>query len=123
MADLTALATRGDKVLGLLESSERDALARGYLRFQIDREADLFVVAPRGSVPFWVSNLGFELTAMTHRERAMNWVVYGKRFQAGWVGLGVNGLRLPGSSKRTTVVSPSPCVRWPALEGFPAEPG
>ncbi len=42
VADLTALASRGDKVLGLLDSSERDALARGYLRFQIDREADAF---------------------------------------------------------------------------------
>ena len=59
-AELTAIATRGDRVLAALTAAERDALARGYLRFRIDRPADVFVAAAAGSCPFWVADLGFE---------------------------------------------------------------
>src|SRR5437879_1983555 len=62
---LTALAARGDRVLAALTRAERDALARGYVRFRIDRPAEVFVAAPRGSVPFWLADLGFEPAGMT----------------------------------------------------------
>ena len=51
-AELTDLASHGDRLLAVLNRGERDALGRGSLRFRIDRESDLYVVAPRGSEPF-----------------------------------------------------------------------
>ncbi len=61
-AELTTMARRGDRVLGSLTRAERDALARGYVRFRIERPADVLIAAPRGSVPFWVDDLGFTPT-------------------------------------------------------------
>ena len=90
--DLTALATRGDKVLAALTPTERDALARGYLRFRIDRAAEVNVATPRSAPPFWLAEQGFTRTALALHDNKTDWVVYRKTFGPGWVGLGVNGL-------------------------------
>ena len=91
-AELTALASHGDRLLAVLNRGERDALGRGSLRFRIDRESDLYVVAPRGSEPFWLADQGFAREVMTLHDPDNTWTVYRKRFSAGEVGLGVNGL-------------------------------
>jgi acid phosphatase type 7 len=90
--DLTALATRGDRVLAALTHGERDALGRGYLRFRIDRAAEVNLAAPRSAPPFWLAEQGFTRTALTLDDNETDWVVYRKLFGPGWVGLGVNGL-------------------------------
>ena len=43
--ELTALATRGERVLAALTRRERDALGRGALRFRVDRPAIVEVAA------------------------------------------------------------------------------
>ena len=91
-ADLTALATNDDRLLAALTGPERDALGRGALRFRIDRAADLYVAAPRGSEPFWLADQGFASTTVSLRDAEGPWTVARKRFDPGWVGLGVNGL-------------------------------
>jgi hypothetical protein len=90
--DLTTLAAHGDRVLGALTVAERDALARGYVRFRLERPADVFVAAPRGSVPFWLVDQRFEPACLTLSDPETDWVVFRKAFAPGWVGLGVNGL-------------------------------
>ena len=71
---------------------ERAALARGYLRFTVDRPVIVDVAAPVGSIPFWVSDQGFETTGIVLKNPDAAWRVYRKHFPSGTVGLGVNGL-------------------------------
>lgn len=92
VADLTVMAARGDLVLAALTAAERDALARGYLRFKIDRAAEVLVAAPRGSTPFWLDDQGFDPAGLTFRDQDAEWDVFTRPFGPGWVGLGVNGL-------------------------------
>jgi hypothetical protein len=91
-AELTVLATRGDRVLGALTRSERDALARGYLRFRIGKPAEVFVAAPRSSIPFWLADLRFRAIGRSFCDSDTTWAIYRKSYGPGWVGLGVNGL-------------------------------
>jgi hypothetical protein len=92
--ELGVLATRGDLLLGRLIRGERAALARGACRFHVDHAVVLDVAAPSGSIPFWLDDLGFRrLPRSSALEVAgCDWVLYRKRFNAGWIGLGVNGL-------------------------------
>ena len=92
--DLTTLARRGDRVLEALTPAERDALARGYLRFQVDAPVVVTVAAPRGSEPFWLADQGFAATDLRLGVTGGPWSVHRKTFAAGWIGLGVNGLDL-----------------------------
>ena len=43
-------------------SGERAALARGYLRFHVDRPVIVDVAVPVASVPFWIADQGFQTT-------------------------------------------------------------
>jgi hypothetical protein len=89
---LTEIAAQGDRVLRALNTDERDALARGYLRFRVDQPAVLTVAAPRGSVPFWVADLRFRRTNLSLADPETDWAVFQKTVDPGDVGLGVNGL-------------------------------
>ena len=90
--ELAVLAARGDRLLTSLTSAERDALGRCYLRFRVDRPAEVIVAAAAGSVPFWLEDHGFERTTTVLRGQAGDWLTFRRTFPAGWVGLGVNGL-------------------------------
>jgi hypothetical protein len=92
VGELTTLARRGDRVLAALDRSERDALGRGYLRFRVDRPVVVDVAAPSESVPFWLHDQGFQRTALVLEAGGIGWAVFRKTFEAGSVGLGVNGL-------------------------------
>jgi hypothetical protein len=91
-ARLTEVAQHGSKVLAALSPSERDILARGYLRFQSRVPLIVEVAAPESSVPFWVRDLGFEPTGLSLVNEDARWTVFRKTQPAGWIGLGVNGL-------------------------------
>ncbi|MDR3639103.1 MAG: metallophosphoesterase family protein [Isosphaeraceae bacterium] len=90
--DLAVLASRGDRLLAALTRAERDALARGYFRFRIDRDAEVTVAAPGASVPFWLKDQVFERAPGVLHGPGGDWPTYRRTFHAGWVGLGVNGL-------------------------------
>ncbi|GAC1473274.1 MAG: hypothetical protein NVSMB9_21620 [Isosphaeraceae bacterium] len=89
---LTALATRGEKVLGALTGAERDALGRGYLRFRVESPAEVQVACPPGTVPFWLADLGFTRGGTAYVLEGAPWALYRKVYKTGWIGLGVNGL-------------------------------
>lgn len=91
--DLTEIAARGDRVLPLLTPGERSALARGAIRFRVDRPADLTVVAPVAPAPpFWLADLGFVATGDRLRNEDGEFASYRKAIEAGPFGLGVNAL-------------------------------
>jgi hypothetical protein len=90
--ELTRLATRGDRVVAALTAAEREALGRGYLRFRVDRPVVVDVAVGAGSVAFWLADQGFRPTGWTLSHPDTKLAVYRKSFEAGWVGLGVNGL-------------------------------
>ena len=90
--ELTAIATRGDALLQKLLPSERAALARGYLCFQVDRPVLVEIAAPAGSVPFWIYDQAFERTNLVLDNPDTTWRVFRKRFPSGMIALGVNGL-------------------------------
>jgi hypothetical protein len=90
--DLSIMASRGRLILERLDGRERAALARGYLRFRVDRPVLVDVAVPTQSIPFWIEDLGFHVTDITLQNADTSWVVYRKTFGAGWIGLGVNGL-------------------------------
>ncbi len=106
VAELNAIASRGDHLLNCLNSRERDALARGYLKFQVDRPSDIYVVTPRKAIPFWIEDLGFTSENVVIRDRLGVWNVYKKRYGKGWVGLGVNGLDQKAPAHYAVVVCP-----------------
>lgn len=89
---LTSLSAHAPALLETLTGRERQALARGELRFQIPRPLVVEVAAPESSVPFWIQDQGFVPTGLTLRNQDGPWRLFRKRFPAGWVGLGVNGL-------------------------------
>lgn len=89
---LTSAVQDGQEVLSLLNARERDALARGYLRFLVSVPVVVEVAAPAASVPYWLEDQAFERSDIRLENPDSRWVVYRKRFPAGWVGLGVNGL-------------------------------
>src|SRR5487761_2568589 len=76
--DLTAIATRADRVLAALSTPERDALARGYCRFQVDRPVRVTLAVPRGAEPFWLKDLGFTPCGPPLRDAAVVWDLHRK---------------------------------------------
>ncbi len=110
VADLTTMATHGDQVLAALTRTERDALARGYVRFEVDRSINVFIATERGSEPFWLEELGFQPVDMTLTSEGAIWSVHQKAYGPGWVGLGVNGLDQSASAHYAVFVKPKGVV-------------
>jgi 3',5'-cyclic AMP phosphodiesterase CpdA len=90
--ELNAVAARGEALLDRLRFGERFALARGNLRFTVDRRVIVDVAVPSESVPFWIADQGFQITDIVLENPDTLWRVYRKAFSKGTVGLGVNGL-------------------------------
>ena len=90
--ELSGIASRADALLARLLAAERTALARGYLRFTVDRRVIVDVAVPSASVPFWIADQGFQMTDLVLENPDTAWRVYRKAFAKGNVGLGVNGL-------------------------------
>ncbi len=135
--DLTAIAARGDRVLAALTRSERDALGRSAIRFRVDRPVFVAVAAHPRAVPFWLADQGFRRSVATLNVAGTTWPLFEKRFPAGAIGLGVNGLdRSPPAHYATFIRAESgtepPRCEWlgrdhpkalPAREGTSAASG
>lgn len=92
LEDLTAIASQGNRVLAELTAEERRALGQGHLLVAVDRPVVVSVAADPQSIPFWLSDLGFDSSGETIAVRGEPWPVYHKRYEPGVVGLGVNAL-------------------------------
>jgi hypothetical protein len=104
--ELTALATHGPHLLSRLDPRERSALARGHLRFTVDRPVVVLVAVPVASVPFWIADQGFRQTELALENPDTSWRVFRKHFPAGRIGLGVNGLDRTPSAHYVVFIKP-----------------
>ena len=113
--ELTAVAARADRVLAVVNRRERDALARGLIRFRVDRPVLVEVAAPARSVPFWLDDQGFTRTGTELTNADGTFLIYRKPFGPGWVGLGVNGLDASPGAHYAVFVRPQGGGRPPSL--------
>jgi len=118
-SDLSAIASRGELILGLLRPGERAALARGYLRFKVDSPVVVDVAAPVQSVPFWIGDQGFRATDLVLENADTAWRLFRRTFEPGWIGLGVNNLDRSPVAHYVVFVRPSdgrnPSTRQPMV--------
>jgi hypothetical protein len=106
-SELCALASHGKALLRLLRPGERAALARGYVRFKAEVPVVVDVAAPAMSIPFWIGDDGFVATELELKNADTSWKVFRKRFGAGWIGLGVNGLDRAPVAHYVVFISPA----------------
>jgi hypothetical protein len=93
--DPAALAALDEAtLLNFITPEERNILATRYLHFDVDKPAVVSVLRETGqaTVPFWLEAAGFAKTSMVVTNTG-NWryEVWQKTFDAGHVGLGING--------------------------------
>jgi hypothetical protein len=105
--DLTAIASRADLALRVLNAREKAALARGYLRFKVALPAVVDVAVPAGSIPFWIGRRGFRRTDIALENADTQWILFRRPFKPGWIGLGVNGLDRTPVAHYAVFVRPS----------------
>jgi len=106
--ELTAAATREPQLLAWLDQSERFALGRNSVRFQVDEPVMVAVASLEGSSPFWIEDQGFRPTEITLQTDDGEWRVHRKTFPPGWVGLGVNSLDRTAQSHYVAFVRAAP---------------
>ena len=75
-----------------LRTDEREPLARGYLRFRVDRPSIIEIAAPAGRPPFWIRDGGFVETGRTLRHPSGSFAIWSRRYPAGPIGLGVQSI-------------------------------
>ena len=83
-----------DKVVSFLTDEERTVLSSGFLTFDIDAKADLYLaVDPGPREPFWLADEGFKKTDLTlSSSQDGRYEIWKKSVKAGPVGLGVNSI-------------------------------
>lgn len=88
------LGAAESSLVGELTADELTSLGRAYLTFRVDRPAVVEVALPeeREHAPFWLAREGFAATGDRVEHPGGAFRLWSKRFPAGTVGLGVNGL-------------------------------
>lgn len=118
-----------ETVLAALTAEERHVLATEYWTFSVSAPAVISVVRhiEQKTVPFWLTEEGFQKTDLIVRNELDSYEVWQKSFPAGKVGLGINGFerhrphyfvavgaKQPGDQITVTDICPEP----PALLSF-----
>ena len=90
-ADLMKLDAR--KVIALFSKEELRILATTHWTFDVNVPVvvSAMVSNEKGSLPFWLTETGFNKTALTMKNKKTTYEVWQKSFGAGKVGLGING--------------------------------
>jgi hypothetical protein len=80
-------------ILAMLNEQEKKVLAEEYWKFRINVPAIVSVMRHKDqrTVPFWLEPKGFEKTDLTVSNDHYTYEVWQKRFEPGWVNLGING--------------------------------
>jgi hypothetical protein len=82
-----------DQVMVLLNDSEKNVLATRYWMFDVNVPVVVSVMrsAEQKKTPFWLAPAGFVKTGKTMKNEEVTYEVWQKKFDAGHVGLGING--------------------------------
>ena len=82
-----------DQVMLLFNKQEKQVLATKYWMFDVNVPVVVSVMrsTEQKIVPFWLVPAGFEKTSKTMKNEQVTYEVWQKKFNAGHVGLGING--------------------------------
>jgi len=82
-----------EAILGKLSDEEKAVLSEKYWHFDVNVPVVVSIMRHEAqeAVPFWLAPSGFEKTAMTVKNEEYTYEVWQKEFDAGHVGLGING--------------------------------
>jgi predicted phosphodiesterase len=82
-----------DKVFSLFSEDEREVLATRHWMFDVNVPVVVSVIRSNEQkiVPFWLNEKGFVKTGLTMKNEQTTYEVWQKSFNAGTVGLGING--------------------------------
>jgi len=91
LAELQALDEK--KLEPYITPEDRDALATAYWTFDVNVPVVVSVMRhmDQAHVPFWLEEKGFKKTDLVVKNEQNNYAVWQKEFEAGPVGLGMNG--------------------------------
>jgi predicted phosphodiesterase len=83
-----------EMALSLFTGDEKEILATRHWMFDVNVPVVVSVMrsTKQKIVPFWLAGKGFEKTGMTMKNENTTYEVWQKKFKAGRVGLGINGL-------------------------------
>jgi hypothetical protein len=89
--ELKALTT--DSITALLTPEERRTLGTEYWSFRVDKPVTVYVMRneKQKDVPYWIADQGFKKSTYSVDVNENTYEVWEKRFDAGVIGLGVNG--------------------------------
>ena len=82
-----------DQVMALFSKDEKEALATQHWSFDVNEPVMVSVMRSSNQkiVPFWLTEKGFHKTDLTMKNEQTVYEVWQKSFDAGHVGLGVDG--------------------------------
>ena len=82
-----------NQIMALFSDQEKQVLSTRHWMFAVNVPVVVSVMrsAKQETVPFWLTNSGFVKTALTLKNEQTTYEVWQKSFDAGAVGLGVNG--------------------------------
>ena len=95
-----------EDVLAALTDEEREILGSEYLSFKVDKPVTVYVMRHQDQkeVPYWLAERGFTKTEDSVGVNDETYEVWEKAFEAGHVGLGVNGFESRGDHYFAAVV-------------------
>lgn len=86
-------ALTSDSIAALLTDEERQILGTEYWSFRLDKPVTIYLMRneKQANVPYWIGDQGFKKSTYTVAVNEDTYEVWEKPFDAGVVGLGVNG--------------------------------
>jgi hypothetical protein len=108
-------------ILNFMTPNERQVLSTGFLFFEIDQPATVFIAVPGKSVPFWLADQKFQSIGQTGKTAEDGeFSLWKKNFKAGEIGLGVNSLH-GGGRHYWVLVQPSGTLPVKISEIYPGQ--
>lgn len=110
-------------ILGLLSDREKKVLSEAYWHFDVNVPVVVSIMRDEAQeiVPFWLEPSGFHKTEMKVKNEEFTYEVWQKKFDAGHVGLGINGFDWHRSVYFVSVGPQLPGVSLSITNLFPAE--
>ncbi|MBL7646239.1 MAG: metallophosphoesterase family protein [Candidatus Hydrogenedentes bacterium] len=125
-ADMTQAeraALTNEAILTTLSDEEKAILSEKYWHFDVNVPVVVSVMRhiEQEVVPFWLETAGFQKTAMTVKNEEYTYEVWQKKFDAGHVGLGINGFDWHRPVYFVSVAPQTPGASLSITNLFPAE--
>lgn len=111
------------RILDELSAGERKALSEAYWQFDVNVPVVVSIIRDEAQevVPFWLEPAGFQKTDLKVKNEEFTYEVWQKTFDAGHVGLGINGFDLHRSVYFVSVGPRTPGAQLSITNLYPAE--